>query len=85
MNLVRSAGKKENNRKSGAAAAHLKAKQDEAKLRQEANSHLTLEERLAKAKSRRGESKREIAKIEAAMKEPKEKPKAHAAHHAKAH
>jgi len=84
MNLVR-AGKKENNKKSGAAAAHLKAKRDEAKLRQEAHAHLTLDERLVLAKSRPGESKKEIAKIEAAMKEPKEKPKKHAAHHDKAH
>jgi hypothetical protein len=67
MNLVK-AGKKQNNTKSGAAAAHLKAKRDEAKLRQEAHSHLTLAERLTLAKSRPGESKREISKIEKAMK-----------------
>jgi hypothetical protein len=62
---------KRTNHKKGIAAAALQRKREEAKLRQEAGAHLSAEEKIALARSRPGESKREIARLEHAIKEQK--------------
>jgi hypothetical protein len=51
------------NRKSGKLAAKRERKRDEADERMFEHNSMTLEEKIAKAKSRRGESKRELARL----------------------
>lgn len=60
------AGKKENYRKTGALAAHRALLHTEAVERQRRRNSRSNEEQIALAKTRRGESKREIARLQEA-------------------
>lgn len=57
------AGKKENNRKSGALARHKARLREEAAERQEKRDRRSNAEQIALLKTRRGSSKREVARL----------------------